>query len=131
MNQQAQDSSENILVSKIVNNAEIRGNFAFAKTTQNDQNVRLIAAKAADELLNIEHVDASFVIFPANETDISISARSYGRVNVQVIMEKLGGGGHQTMAAAQIKNTTIENVEHLLGNVIFDFCNKKSSQKNS
>ena len=50
---------------------------------------------------------------------------------IQVIMEKLGGGGHQTMAAAQIKNTTIENVEHLLGNVIFDFCNKKSSQKNS
>lgn len=127
----AASSDENILVSKIVNNAEIRGNFAFAKTSQNDQNVRLIAAKAADELLNIEHVDASFVIFPANETDISISARSYGRVNVQVIMEKLGGGGHQTMAAAQIKNTTIENVEHLLGNVIFDFCNKKSSQKNS
>ncbi len=127
----AASSDENILVSKIVNNAEIRGNFAFAKTNQNDQNVRLIAAKAADDLLNIEHVDASFVIFPSNETDVSISARSYGRVNVQIIMEKLGGGGHQTMAAAQIKNTTIENVEHLLGNVIFDFCNKKSTQKNS
>ncbi len=122
---------ENLLVSRIVNEAEIRGNFAFAKTSINDSSVRLVAAKAADELLNIENVDASFVIFPVNENDYSISARSYGRVNVQVLMEKLGGGGHQTMAAAQIKNTTMRQVEDSLGNIIFDYCNRKSAQKNN
>ena len=58
---------------------------------------------------NIEtyRVDASFVLFEDN-SQINISARSYGNVNVQIIMEKLGGGGHQTMAATQLKNTTKE-----------------------
>ena len=127
----AASADENSLVSKIVNEADIRGNFAFAKTTLMDSSARLVAAKAADELLNIENVDASFVIFPLNEKDFSVSARSYGRVNVQVLMEKLGGGGHQTMAAAQIKNTTMRQVEDSLGNIIFDYCNRKSAGKNN
>lgn len=127
----AASTDENAMVSQIVNEAEIRGNFAFAKTLIDDPSVRLVAAKAADELLNIENVDASFVIFPTGEKDFSISARSYGRINVQVIMEKLGGGGHQTMAAAQLKNTDITEVEDTLGNIIFDFCNRRSSHKSN
>ena len=63
--------------------------------------MRLICAQAADEMLNLEHVEASFVLYE-DDTHINISARSLGERNVQVIMEALGGGGHQTMAAAQL-----------------------------
>ncbi|MDL2288158.1 DHH family phosphoesterase [Oscillospiraceae bacterium OttesenSCG-928-F05] len=62
---------------------------------------REIAAQAADELLNIRHVQASFVLFPEGEKVI-ISARSLGRFNVQVMLEKMGGGGHLNMAGAQV-----------------------------
>ncbi|MDR2524941.1 MAG: DHH family phosphoesterase [Oscillospiraceae bacterium] len=61
---------------------------------------RLLCAQAADELLNLEDVDAAFVLFSENE-QICISARSLGARNVQRIMERMGGGGHQTMAAVQ------------------------------
>lgn len=107
-------AKENALVSNIVNNAKIKGSFAFAKTDSRDAHIRLAAAKAADELLNIEDVDASFVVFPVSDGEVSVSARSYGRVNVQLIMEKLGGGGHQTMAAAQLKDTDIDSALKLL-----------------
>lgn len=123
----AATAQENALISKIVNSAEIKGNFAFAKADIKDPSARLAAAKAADDLLNIEDVDASFVIFPVNDTDVSVSARSYGRVNVQIIMEKLGGGGHQTMAAAQLNNTTVKRAEEMLSEAISDLYSKKSS----
>jgi len=66
-----------------------------------DLDFRLICAQAADELLDLEQVDASFVLHE-DETTIYISARSLGERNVQVMMEQLGGGGHQTMAATQL-----------------------------
>lgn len=107
-------ADENALITSVVNSAKIKGNFAFATTESKDSQIRLACAKAADELLNIEDVDASFVIFNSGNNEVSVSARSYGRVNVQVIMEKLGGGGHQTMAAAQLKNTDVHSVLKLL-----------------
>lgn len=73
------------------------------------QNIRLITSQAADELLNLENTKASFVIFDINDT-VCISARSFGEMNVQVVMEKFGGGGHATMAAAQIPRNTNENI---------------------
>ena len=69
----------------------------------------MLAAQAADELLNIDGVNGSFVLFITGDT-INISARSYGDINVQLVMEDLGGGGHQTMAAAQITEENMENV---------------------
>lgn len=63
---------------------------------------------------------ASFVLFQTDDT-INISARSYGEVNVQLIMEELGGGGHQTMAAAQLKGETFENALGLLRSAIDKF----------
>ncbi|MHC3377589.1 DHH family phosphoesterase [Ligilactobacillus equi] len=65
------------------------------------------AAQAADSLLNISGVEASFVITRRNEDTVGISARSNGKKNVQVIMEQLGGGGHLSNAATQIKDTTV------------------------
>ena len=121
-------AEENSLISQIVNSAKIKGNFAFAITEKKDNATRLAAAKAADDLLNIEDVDASFVIFPGADNDAAISARSYGRVNVQVIMEKLGGGGHQTMAAAQLKDTTVEQASEMLYEIVSEFSKKSTAQ---
>ena len=68
---------------------------------------RVAIAQAANDLLTIQNVEASFVAVQVG-TGVNISARSLGAVNVQVIMESLGGGGHQTMAAAQLKHITPE-----------------------
>ncbi|MGI5971277.1 MAG: DHH family phosphoesterase [Oscillospiraceae bacterium] len=68
---------------------------------------RVTAAQAADELLSIEGISTSFVLYP-DENRVMISARSMGDVNVQVIMEKLGGGGNNNTAAAQVLNISID-----------------------
>ncbi len=70
---------------------------------------RVLAAQAADELLNITGITASFVLYPDGERVI-VSARSIGKANVQVILEPLGGGGNAATAGAQIKNVTVKQV---------------------
>jgi Predicted signaling protein consisting of a modified GGDEF domain and a DHH domain len=87
--------------SKLVSSAEIYNRCAIAVCNEEDKDMRIAAAQAADEMLEIEGADASFVIF-MNAGTANISARSLGLINVQVVMKKLGGGGHQTMAAAQL-----------------------------
>jgi c-di-AMP phosphodiesterase-like protein len=67
---------------------------------------RTLAAQAADELLNISGIEASFVLYP-QESQTIISARSIGNANVQVILEALGGGGNAATAGAQVKNKTV------------------------
>ena len=94
---------------KIVDSAKKYKNCAIAVADDETPNIRLISAQAADELLSISGVDASFVIFKLGDA-VCVSARSFGAVNVQVIMEYMNGGGHQTMAAVQIKNSTIAQV---------------------
>ena len=69
---------------------------------------RTIAAQAADELLNVAGVDASMVMYPTEDGGVFVSARSIGDVNVQLIMEKLGGGGNRAAAAAQINGLTLK-----------------------
>ena len=71
---------------------------------------RPLAAKAADELLNITGFQASFVLYPDEENRVVISARSIGEANVQVILEKLGGGGNAATAGAQIKDASMAEV---------------------
>lgn len=83
------------------------GDIAIA--AYNGESDRITAAQAADELLSITKVQASFVLYKDGET-IVISARSFGNINVQVILEKLGGGGHLATAGAQVKNATLEQV---------------------
>ncbi len=91
----------------IVCRANIYRGCAVSISKHTDGDIRLAAAQAADEMLTLQGVSASFVLFE-NCGRINISARSYGRINVQIIMEKLGGGGHQTMAAAQLYDVTPE-----------------------
>ena len=70
-------------------------------------NIKLITAQAADDLLNVDNVKAAFTLFE-DKSGVNISARSLGALNVQIIMEYLGGGGHQTMAATVLKNVSLE-----------------------
>ena len=96
----------------IIQNARMyKNNIAIAKV---DHTVgRVTAAQAADELLNISGIDASFVLFP-DETTVFLSARSMGDTNVQVILEKLGGGGNAATAGAQLPDTTLEEAARRL-----------------
>ena len=77
----------------------------------------VVAAQAANELLNISGVKASFVLTEYNHV-IYISARAIDEVNVQIIMEKLGGGGHLNIAGAQIEGKTIDEAMEILKNTI-------------
>ena len=74
----------------------------------NTGTTRVLAAQAADELLNISGISASFVLYPDGDTVI-VSARSIGTANVQIILEPLGGGGNTATAGAQMKNTTVKD----------------------
>lgn len=73
-------------------------------------NIQVIAAQVADSLLRIEGANASMVVFQLSPDTVGISARSTGTINVQVIMEQFGGGGHQNVAGAQITGTSLEDV---------------------
>ncbi len=75
----------------------------------NGETSRTLAAQAADELLNISGITASFVLYPEGE-QVIISARSIGAANVQVILEPLGGGGNAATAGAQVQNSTVKEV---------------------
>lgn len=102
---------------RIIENARITENCAVARLDEFNKGSRMACAQAADELLNVKNIKASFVLFPNNDK-INISARSLGEINVQTIMEKLGGGGHQTMAATQIEGMNMEQVEKKLIDII-------------
>ncbi|MBQ4031761.1 MAG: DHH family phosphoesterase [Bacilli bacterium] len=95
-------------IAEIINEAEIiEGNIAISTYKGEDENANLICARAADELLTISDISASFVMAKMDNT-VFISGRSVGNINVQIILEKLGGGGHITLAGAQLEGLTLE-----------------------
>ncbi len=93
---------------QIVSSAKIYNKCAIATADFRADDIRLVAPQAADELLGISDINAAFVIYRTGDI-VNISGRSLGQINVQVIMEQLGGGGHQTMAAVQLKDTTVQD----------------------
>ena len=103
--------------SEVVKNAAMYNDSAIGVVDFESDDVRIVASQAADELLNIDGVHGSFVVYKTGDT-INISARSYGEINVQLVMEELGGGGHLTMAAAQLENETFDNALGLLKQAI-------------
>ena len=109
--------------SKIVASAKRFGRCAVS-VDDAESGSRVAASQAADELLNIENVDASFVIYKSSDT-INISARSLGALNVQIIMEELGGGGHHTMSAAQLRDCDVQTAEKMLFDAILKHENKE------
>ncbi len=98
---------------QLVSEAEIYKGCAIATSSWEFDDLRIAAAQAADELLSIQGVMASFVLYKVG-SDVSMSARSLGDVNVQLILEEFGGGGHFTMAGAQLKNTTMGEARRIL-----------------
>ena len=104
---------------KIMQSAELYRGVAIAAPSEEEN--RIVIAQAADELLNISGVDASIVVAPCDEGYISVSARSIGEVNVQCLMEKLGGGGNRSAAAAQIKDKSLPEAVNSVYAVIDDY----------
>lgn len=108
-------------IANIVKNAEMYDNsIAIAIYDKEDKDANLICAKAADELLTISDITASFVLGNVGDK-VCISGRSIGDVNVQLILEKLGGGGHITLAGAQVEGMTLEEVKQELINRINEY----------
>lgn len=102
---------------EIISTAEWYRNTAIAYGEGGGSEMRVAASQAADELLSVRGVDASFAMF-TDKGGVHISARSYGVLNVQLIMEMLGGGGHQTMAATFLKEQDISGAQTLLKKAI-------------
>ena len=108
-------------ISEIVTDSEIvNDNIAISIYNKEDSDTNVICAKAADELLTISNITASFVIGKLGDK-VYISGRSIGDINVQLILEKLGGGGHITVAGAQVDGMTKEEVKQELINRINEY----------
>ncbi|WP_010531294.1 DHH family phosphoesterase [Lentibacillus jeotgali] len=108
--------------SKLIERAEIyHDTVAISKGQPGESYGGVLIAQAADTLLTMSGINASFVISERKDGRIGISARSLGDVNVQVIMEKMNGGGHLTNAATQIEDTTIEDSEALLKDILEEY----------
>ncbi len=114
---------------KLVSEAEIFNYCAIACADEDIPDIRIASAQAADELLGIENVKASFVMYKTGKT-MNISARSLGDLNVQVIMEALGGGGHQTMAACQMEGVSAAEARERLVSIISELDVNKLNQNN-
>ena len=115
------------LIAEIVKKAEvINDTIAISIYDKKDKDANLICAKAADELLTISTITASFVIGYLGEK-VCISGRSLGDVNVQLILEQLGGGGHITLAGAQVEGMTQEEVKQELIKIIKQYFNQSET----
>ena len=107
-----------VQVARTVEKAEIGDDgVAIAICEPGAEEPQLVAARAADELLKVKGVKAAFTLADMGDY-INISGRSYGLINVQLILEQLGGGGHLTMAGAQVRGKTAEEAVALLKDCI-------------
>lgn len=113
-------------ISEIVRKAEIiKDSIGISAYDVQEKDTSLICAKAADELLTIGNITASFVLGMMEDGKICISGRSIGDINVQMILEKLGGGGHITLAGAQLENKTIDEAKQELITKIEEYFSEK------
>lgn len=117
----ADEMSTYIMRAEVVKNAKIIGdNIAISVCRDGGSNVSLVVPQAADELLDIKGINASFVLAKSG-SDVIISARSLGDINVQVILETLGGGGHLTVAGARLNNVSLRQAEAMVINAIKEY----------
>lgn len=116
-------------ISSVVSEAElIDGDIAISVCGEDAGNPQLIAAKAADELLNLSGITASFVLCSV-DGEVWISGRSLGEINVQMILEKLGGGGHLSVAGAQLADTDINDAKERLKYAIMNYKEEMAKPK--
>lgn len=108
--------------SRLIERAEIyRDSLAIVAAPTGETYGPVLIAQTADTLLTMTGISASFVISERTDGRVGISARSLGKVNVQVIMERMNGGGHLTNAATQIEDTTVEDTKILLKEIIDEY----------
>ncbi|MFR6184030.1 MAG: DHH family phosphoesterase, partial [Acutalibacteraceae bacterium] len=112
----------------ITSNFDTYRGCAIAIADIESEDLRIIASQAADEMLNISGIQSSYVLYRTGDI-VNISARSMGAMNVQLIMEMLGGGGHQTMAAAQLSNISVSDAKVRLLQVIDQFYAQINAQE--
>lgn len=116
---------------KVVHDAKIiRNKIAVSKFEGHFKSNVLIAAQAADSLLNIVGVDASFVMTELDDGEIHISGRSNGELSVQLILEKMGGGGHLVSAATRLKDVTMDEAYDMLIDAIDDYFDETEEKEN-
>lgn len=116
-----------IAKSNLVSTAKMfNENIALAICPKDTINPQLVSAQGADELLNIRGITAAFVIGQKGEDTVFISGRSLGDVNVQLILEALGGGGHLEVAGAQLMDVTVEEAQAQLEIAINDYYSKEA-----
>lgn len=112
---------------KVVENATIMdGGIAISTCPKDMPNNSLIAAQAADSLLSIKGIQASFVL-AEGASGVNISGRSLGQINVQLILERIGGGGHLAVAGAQLKDVNMEQAVSMLTDSIYSYLNELAS----
>ena len=104
---------------KLIENAKLYRGVAIAVSEEKVE--RVVAAQAADEMLNIAGVEASIVASADDCGNIHVSARSIGNLNVQILMEKMGGGGNRSAAAVKLENTTTTQAEEKILSAIDDY----------
>ncbi|WP_407372138.1 DHH family phosphoesterase [Carnobacterium sp.] len=116
-----EDKETYLLRSHLIETIEfVTKNIAIAVGEENTIYDTVVAAQTADTMLSMSNIDAAFVITKRTDNKIGISARSLGEINVQVIMEQLGGGGHLSNAATQLENITIKEAKEELREVILN-----------
>lgn len=112
---------------EIIKKAEIwNTDIAVSMFDDSFSNMRVISSQAADEMLNISKIKAAFVVYPI-DGGVAFSARSYPDINVQLIMEKLGGGGHMTVAGCQIRGITIDQAREMLKDAIKEYIEESNN----
>lgn len=90
---------------------------------------RAVASQAVDELINISDVSAAFVVFAEANGGCAVSGRSYGQINVQYVLEKIGGGGSMNMAGAQFADRSVDNVVSLLTDAVAEYLNETKKEE--
>ncbi|MGD9560282.1 MAG: DHHA1 domain-containing protein, partial [Oscillospiraceae bacterium] len=123
----ASTMNEYLYRSHLVSEAKVHQGCAVAFSDKVPPEYEVVAPQAANELLGIDGVDASFVGIKQSDV-IRLSARSMGDVNVQLIMEKMGGGGHLTMAGAQLSGTSMEQAAQLLHEAIDTYMQERAKE---
>lgn len=125
-----EDLNEKVLRQDAIASTEIyKGKVAIAHTDPHEIVERSTIAKISDELISISDIELAITVGQIGENQVGLSARSLGKINSQVIMEKMGGGGHLNNAAAQRKNETIEETIAILKEKIDSYLSEEENMK--
>ena len=128
----SQDSYSSLLQrSRIINSGKVYGSKILIAPTYEGQFSRTIASQASDILVKSKGIEAAFVICNNEKDEVIVSARSKGRVNVQVIMEKMHGGGHMTAAGLQVSDSSVSKIENELLKVLDEYFEGEKHESNT